>query len=108
MVNRLQSRQSTGSGCLTSKMRSQNPRRVGWQGKRNARAGVEGAERRRDPTPCKVGHRRRPNVGKSTLGTLWLAMNGLSRPTTGHNADAISIEWMNDLPIKLIDTAGAT
>ena len=50
----------------------------------------------------------RPNVGKSTLVNALVGDERvITGPQPGITRDAISIEWMwNDLPIKLIDTAG--
>ncbi len=83
----------------------------GWQGETEPRkAGVEQtAEEEGDPDgPLQLAIVGRPNVGKSTLVNALVGDERvITGPQPGITRDAISIEWMwNDLPIKLIDTAG--
>ena len=111
-VNRLQSRQSTGSGCLISKMRSSKPLKS-QAGNANRNRVRPALNRRRktksDPDgPLQLAIVGRPNVGKSTLVNALVGDERvITGPQPGITRDAISIEWTwNDLPIKLIDTAG--
>lgn len=83
----------------------------GWQGETEPReAGVEQtSEEEGDPDgPLQLAIVGRPNVGKSTLVNALVGDERvITGPQPGITRDAISIEWTwNDLPIKLIDTAG--
>lgn len=83
----------------------------GWQGETEPREdGVEQTpEEGGDPDgPLQLAIVGRPNVGKSTLVNALVGDERvITGPQPGITRDAISIEWTwNDLPIKLIDTAG--
>ena len=84
---------------------------AGWQREPEPReAGVEQTpEDEDDPDgPLQLAIVGRPNVGKSTLVNALVGDERvITGPQPGITRDAISIEWTwNDLPIKLIDTAG--
>ena len=84
---------------------------AGWQREPEPReVGVEQTpEDEDDPDgPLQLAIVGRPNVGKSTLVNALVGDERvITGPQPGITRDAISIEWTwNDLPIKLIDTAG--
>ena len=84
---------------------------AGWQREPEPReVGVEQTpDDEDDPDgPLQLAIVGRPNVGKSTLVNALVGDERvITGPQPGITRDAISIEWTwNDLPIKLIDTAG--
>ena len=84
----------------------------GWSGEPDTDAPHDRHEAEDDPEeedgPLQLAIVGRPNVGKSTLVNALLGDERvITGPQPGITRDAISIEWTwNDLPIKLIDTAG--